>query len=95
MWDPILTITKKTSQLMLSFGFWETGDHKADLHLGAVFVLISNALNIEHGFEETAIFIWRLYAPLRPKVLTGGCCLPVRELGKKSKEASGPHIVTK
>ena len=58
-------------------------------------VLISGALNIEPGFGQTAIFLWRPYVLLRLKVLGNECCLPLRRLEKESKQANHPPIATK
>ena len=73
---------------------WNLGNYEVYLDLCVTHVLISDALNIEPGFGQTAIFLWRPYVPSRLKALGGGCYLPLRRLEKESKEANHPHTAS-
>lgn len=68
-------------------------------HLDATVALVlrADALSIEPEFEQTAIFFyfWKLYVPLKPRVLTGGCGLLVNTFSKGSREANHLHTLTK
>ena len=57
--------------------------------------MISDTLNIEPGFGQTATFARKLNVPLRLKVLTNGCYVPVRNLEEERKKANYPHTATK
>lgn len=57
--------------------------------------MIADALNIETGFGQTAIFARKLNVSLRLKVLTSGCYVPVRNLEEERKKANYPHTATK
>lgn len=47
---------ENASQLAFSLGCWRTGHHEVHLDVSVHFVLISDALNIKPGFEQTAVF---------------------------------------
>jgi hypothetical protein len=53
----LTNILKKTSQLVLSFGFL----HK--VYLGIALILVSDAINIISDFGQVAIFLWWPYIP--------------------------------
>ena len=83
--------------MTLGDGFWvweNLGHYEVYLDLGGALVLISDALNVESGFGQTAVFLGR-YVPLRLKALESGYCLPLRRLEKESKEANYPPIAVK
>ena len=50
--------------------------------------------SIKPGFEQIN-FLWKLYVPLKPKVLTSRCYLPVNRFEKEGKEATHLCIVTR
>ena len=52
-----------------------SGCHEAYLDPNVLLVSRLDALSVEPEFQETVIFLSRLYVPLRLKVLTGGCSL--------------------
>ena len=52
-------------------------------------------LVIEPKFEQTAVFLCRLYVPLSPKVLKGRWCLPTKSFEKGSREANNVLFVIK
>ena len=60
-----------------------------------IYVLVSDAITIKPEFQQTAIFLWSRFVPLRLKALASGCCISVRRLEKENKEANHPHIATK
>ena len=49
-----------------------SGCHETYLNPNVVVILRSGALGIKPEFEHIAIFLWRLYVPVRPKVFTVG-----------------------
>lgn len=53
-----------------------------------VLILRSGALSIKSEIEQTAIFLWQFYVPLRPKVLADRCYLPGQRFEKGNREAN-------
>lgn len=66
------------------------GSHEG---LNVALISRSDALTIYCELEQTANFLWRFNVPLKPGVLTGGCCLLVKRF-EKSREANHVCIVT-
>ena len=60
-----------------------------------VLILVADALNIKTGFQQTVIFPWGPFVPLRLTALASGCYLSVRRFENDSEEANHPYSVTK
>ena len=77
--------SKESLQLALVWDFGKCRTQCSLLDLSVALILISDAVNINPGFGQTPVLLWRPYVPLRLKALASKCCLPVRGLEKDLK----------
>ena len=62
--------------------------HEAYLNLDAALILRSCVLNNKLRFNKGEVFSLKIYVPLRPKALKGGCYLLIGDLEDGSRETS-------